>query len=43
MHDAIGREAAVLVNEAKEAGYYSAQFDRAKLSNGIYFARLSSS
>ncbi len=43
VYDAIGREVATLVNEVKEAGYYSAQFDGAKLSSGIYFARLSSS
>ena len=43
IYDAIGREVATLVNEVKEAGYYSAQFDGARLSSGIYFARLSSS
>ena len=42
IYDAIGREVATLVNEVKEAGTYSAQFDGAKLSSGIYFARLSS-
>ena len=42
IYDAIGREVATLVSEVKEAGYYSAQFDGAKLSSGIYFARLSS-
>ncbi|MEI7905924.1 MAG: T9SS type A sorting domain-containing protein, partial [Bacteroidota bacterium] len=41
IYDAIGREVATLVNEVKEAGYYSAQFDGARLSSGIYFARLS--
>ena len=43
VYDAIGREVATLVNEVKEAGTYSAQFDGAKLSSGIYFAKLSSS
>ncbi len=43
IYDAIGREVATLVNEVKEAGYYSAQFDGARLSSGIYFAKLSSS
>ena len=42
VYDAIGREVATLVNEVKDAGTYSAQFDGAKLSSGIYFARLSS-
>ncbi len=43
IYDAIGREVATLVNEVKEAGSYSAQFDGAKLSSGIYFANLTSS
>jgi len=43
VYDAIGREVATLVNEVKEAGYYSATFDASKLSSGIYFAKLSSS
>ncbi|MFA6469875.1 MAG: T9SS type A sorting domain-containing protein [Bacteroidota bacterium] len=40
--DVIGREVATLVNEVKEAGRYSATFDAAKLSSGIYFAQLQS-
>jgi hypothetical protein len=40
IYDAIGREVATLVNEVKEAGYYSAQFDGAKLSSGTYYYRL---
>ena len=43
VYDAIGREAAILVNETKEAGTYSAMFDGASLSSGIYFAKLTSS
>ncbi len=42
IYDAIGREVATLVNEVKDAGYYSAQFDGMKLSSGIYFAKLTS-
>ncbi len=42
IYDAIGREVATLVNEAKDAGTYTAQFDGAKLSSGIYFAKLTS-
>ena len=42
VYDALGREAATLVNEVKEAGTYSQQFDGARLSSGMYFARLTS-
>ncbi len=42
IYDALGREVGILVNETKEAGYYSAAFDASKLSSGIYFARLQS-
>ncbi|MFZ4621967.1 MAG: T9SS type A sorting domain-containing protein [Bacteroidota bacterium] len=42
IYDALGREVATLVNEVKDAGYYSAQFDGARLSSGIYFTRLTS-
>jgi len=42
VYDAIGREVATLVNEIKDAGYYSATFDGSKLSSGMYFAKLSS-
>ncbi|MFA5833899.1 MAG: T9SS type A sorting domain-containing protein [Bacteroidota bacterium] len=40
--DALGREAATLVDETKEAGVYSITFDAAKLSSGIYFVKLQS-
>jgi hypothetical protein len=43
VYDAVGREVATLVNEVKEAGAYTAQFDGGKLPSGIYFARLSCS
>jgi hypothetical protein len=42
VYDAIGREVATLVDEVKEAGYYSTTFDASKLSSGIYFAKLQS-
>ena len=42
VYDALGREAATLVNETKAAGTYTAQFDGTHLSSGIYFARLQS-
>ncbi len=42
VYDAIGSEVATLVNEVKEAGYYSVSFNGSKLSSGIYIARLQS-
>ena len=41
IYDAIGREVATLVNEVKEAGTYSVQFDGSRLSSGVYFCRMS--
>jgi hypothetical protein len=38
--DIIGSEVATLVDEQKEAGYYSISFDGSKLASGIYFVRL---
>ncbi len=40
VYDVLGREVATLVNEVKEAGNYSVQFDGSKFSSGIYFSRL---
>ncbi len=37
VYDAIGKEVTTLVNEVKEAGSYSVQFNASHLSNGIYF------
>ena len=42
IYDAIGREVSTLVSEVKEAGTYTAQFDGARFSSGIYFAKLTS-
>ena len=42
VYDAIGKEVSTLVNEVKEAGTHSVQFDGARLSSGIYFAKLTS-
>ena len=39
VYDILGREVATLVNEVKEAGYYTTSFDGSKLSSGIYFTR----
>ncbi len=40
IYDALGREAATLVNESKTPGNYSVQFDASKLSSGIYYYTL---
>ena len=40
VYDLLGREVAVLVNEKKDAGRYSVQWDAARLSSGIYFYSL---
>lgn len=38
--DINGKLVTQLVNEVKEAGYYSVKFDAAKLSSGIYFYKI---
>ncbi|MCX6162118.1 MAG: T9SS type A sorting domain-containing protein [Ignavibacteriae bacterium] len=38
--DVLGREVKSLVNEKKDAGYYSIKFDASTLASGIYFYRL---
>lgn len=40
IYDAIGREVATLVNEVKDAGNYSLQFNGENLSSGLYFVKL---
>lgn len=40
VYDITGKEVATLVNEVKEAGYYTAQFDGSGLASGIYIYRL---
>ena len=40
VYDMLGREVASLVNEFKQAGYYSMDFNASSLSSGIYFYRL---
>jgi hypothetical protein len=38
--DILGKEVAVLVNEVKEAGRYSVQFNASRCASGMYFSRL---
>jgi photosystem II stability/assembly factor-like uncharacterized protein len=40
VYDMLGREVAMLVNEFKQAGYYSLDFNASNLSSGIYFYKL---
>jgi hypothetical protein len=40
VYDALGRQAAVLVNEARESGLHEVQFNAAALSSGIYYYEL---
>ena len=41
VYDLAGKEVASLVNEVKDAGYYTVQFDAKGLSSGTYFYKLS--
>ncbi len=43
IYNLIGQEVITLVNETKEAGYYTAEFDGSNLSSGVYFYMLNSS
>jgi hypothetical protein len=38
--NSIGEEIAVMVNETQQPGRYSANFDAASLSSGVYFYKL---
>jgi len=40
VYDVLGREVATLLNEAKQPGVYTLQFDGNKLSSGVYFYQL---
>ena len=38
--DILGKEVMTLVNEIKEAGYHSINFDGSNISSGVYFYRI---
>jgi hypothetical protein len=40
VYDMLGREAATLVDERKDAGIYEAKFDASMLTSGVYFYKL---
>jgi hypothetical protein len=40
IYDITGREIKVLVNEVKQAGYYSIDFNGSSLASGVYFYRI---
>jgi N-acetylneuraminic acid mutarotase len=40
VHDMLGREVSVLVNERKDAGVHEVKFDGSNLASGVYFYRL---
>ncbi len=42
VYDMLGREVATLVNEVKQPGTYSIQFDASQLTSGVYIYKLSS-
>ena len=41
MYDVLGREVATLVNEKKEPGHYTVQWDALGAASGVYIYRLS--
>jgi hypothetical protein len=40
VHDMLGREVSLLVNESSDAGVHEARFDASGFSSGVYFYRL---
>ena len=40
VYDLVGREVTTLVNEFKQAGYYSAEFNANNFASGVYFYRI---
>lgn len=42
LYNILGEEVATIINEVKDAGYYSAEFDGSSLASGMYFYRIHS-
>lgn len=42
VYDMLGREVVKIINETREAGYYTAEFDGSALASGVYFYRITS-
>lgn len=40
VYDMLGKEITTIVNETKEAGYYTAEFDGSNIASGVYFYRI---
>ncbi|HEY3251717.1 MAG TPA: T9SS type A sorting domain-containing protein, partial [Ignavibacteria bacterium] len=40
LYDILGQEVYTIVNESKEAGYYTAEFNGTNLASGVYFYRI---
>jgi hypothetical protein len=40
LYDITGREIKTLVNETKQAGYYTTDFNGSNMSSGTYFYRI---
>lgn len=40
VYDLLGNEAAIILNEEKESGYYQVEFDASRFSSGVYFYKL---
>jgi hypothetical protein len=38
--DGLGREICTLINEEKQAGVYTTEFDASKLASGVYFYQI---
>ena len=43
IYDMLGKEVIILINEVKEAGYHTAEFDGSNLSSGVYFYKITAS
>ena len=43
IYDMLGQEIVTLVNELKDAGYHTAEFDGSNLSSGVYFYKITAS